>query len=251
MNFAERFAAVISLAVIIVVWEAACFLFKVPAFVLPSPSAIVVAATQVPLSEWLINFGATLRIVLVGFAISFAISIPLAVLLVMSPLLSRSIVPLLVIIQSTPIIAIAPILIVTLGAGVLPRIVITCLITFFPLVVSTTTGLRAVPEELVELSRSLKAPTLRQYTQIRLPYAAPFILGAAKVSVTLAVIGAVVAEFVAADSGLGYMILSSTAVFKLPQAFVALLLLLFISLTLYQIVVIIENLFFSWGRTVR
>jgi NitT/TauT family transport system permease protein len=167
--------------------------------------------------------------------------------LVNSPLMSRTIVPLLVIIQSTPIVAIAPILVVTLGAGMMPRVIITCLITFFPLVVSTTTGLRAVPEELIELSRSLKATRSREYLQIRLPYAVPYIIGAAKVSVTLAVIGAVVAEFVAADKGLGYMILSYTSLFKLSQAFVALLILLGISLSLYQAVALVERSFFGWS----
>jgi NitT/TauT family transport system permease protein len=247
MNLAERLAPAITLLLIVAVWEGACRVLAIPTYVLPSPSAIFYAAGDVSLRIWLVNFWATLKIVLLGFAISFTISIPLAVMLVDSPLLSRTVVPLLVIIQSTPIVAIAPIIVVTLGADMLPRVVITCLITFFPLVISTTTGLRAVPEELIELSRSLNAPRLRQYTQIRLPYAVPFILGAAKVSVTLAVIGAVVAEFVAANEGLGYMILNFTALFKLPQAFVALLVLLLISLTLYQLVSVIERVFFGWS----
>jgi NitT/TauT family transport system permease protein len=171
--------------------------------------------------------------------------------LVNSRQLSNTVVPLLVVIQSTPIVAIAPILVVSLGAGVAPRVVITCLITFFPLVISTATGLRSAPAELIELSESLRAPRFRQFTQIRLPYAVPHILGAAKVAVTLAVIGAVVAEFVAADKGLGYMIVNYTAVFKLGRAFCALLILLCISLALYQLVVLVERTFFSWSLPSR
>jgi NitT/TauT family transport system permease protein len=182
-----------------------------------------------------------------GFAISFAISIPLAIMIVKSRLLLRTVSPLLVIIQSTPIVAVAPIIVVTLGADTLPRVVITCMITFFPLVVSTSTGLRATPDELIRLSRSLQAPMSRQFLQIRLPYAVPYILSGAKVAVTLAVIGAVVAEFVAANQGLGYMILYATSLFKLPQAFVALLILLCISLGLYQLVLAIERRFFWWS----
>ncbi|WP_158809737.1 ABC transporter permease [Beijerinckia sp. L45] len=246
-QFAKRYAAAITLILIVVAWEAACRGFSIPPFVLPRPSAVAAAAADVPLQTWLVNLWATLEVVLIGFAISFAISIPLAMMLVNSPLMSRTVVPLLVIIQSTPIVAIAPILVVSLGAGMMPRVVITCLITFFPLVVSTMTGLRAVPEEFIELSRSLKAPVLRQYLQIRLPYSVPYILGAAKVSVTLAVIGGVVAEFVAADQGLGYLILSYTSLFKLAHAFVALLILLCISLALYQVVFIVERTFFSWS----
>jgi NitT/TauT family transport system permease protein len=247
MNQVNRFAPAITLVLVVVFWEVACRLFDVPAFVLPRPSQIVASIQQVPPLTWLVNIWATLQIVLIGFLISFALSIPLAMILVNSPLMSRTIVPLLVIVQSTPIVAIAPILVVTLGAGMMPRIIITCLITFFPLVVSTTTGLRAVPEELIELSRSLKATRAREYLQIRLPFAVPYIVSAAKVSVTLAVIGAVVAEFVAADKGLGYMILSYTSLFKLSQAFVALLILLAISLSLYQAVALVERSFFGWS----
>jgi NitT/TauT family transport system permease protein len=247
MNVIERHAPAITLAVLVVFWEVACRVFDVPPFVLPRPTQIVAAVGQVSAMTWFANIFATLQIVVIGFLISFALSIPLAMMLVNSPLMSRTIVPLLVIIQSTPIVAIAPILVVTLGAGLMPRIIITCLITFFPLVVATTTGLRAVPEEFIELSKSLKATRIREYMQIRLPYAVPFIIGAAKVSVTLAVIGAVVAEFVAADKGLGYMILSYTSLFKLSQAFVALLILLTISLSLYQVVALIERVFFGWS----
>jgi NitT/TauT family transport system permease protein len=242
----NRVAPVLTLILVVVAWEIICVAFSVPAFILPRPSDVIRAASEVPVSTWLVNIGATLGIVIAGFCISFAIAIPLAMVLVNSPLLSNTVMPLLVVIQSTPIVAIAPILVVSLGAGTLPRIVITCLITFFPLVVSTAVGLRSAPSELIELSNSLKAPRFRQYTQIRLPYAVPHILGAAKVAVTLAVIGAVVAEFVAADKGLGYMILNYTAVFKLGRAFFALLILLGISLVLYQAVALVERIFFSW-----
>jgi NitT/TauT family transport system permease protein len=243
----NRLAPALTLVLTLLAWEGICALFSVPAFILPRPSQVLVAATEVPISTWLLNIGATLEIVIAGFCISFAIAIPLAMMLVNSQLLSNTVFPLLVVVQSTPIVAIAPILVVSLGAGTVPRIVITCLITSFPLVVSTATGLRSAPAELIELSESLKASRFRQYTQIRLPYAVPHILGAAKVGVTLAVIGAVVAEFVAADKGLGYMILNYTAVFKLGRAFFALLILLCISLTLYQLVALIERTFFSWS----
>lgn len=242
-----RLAPALTLIGAVLAWQAACVVFSIPGFVLPKPTEIVSAAYEVPFVTWMVNVGATLQIVLAGFCISFAVAIPLAMLLVNSRLLSNTVVPLLVVIQSTPIVAIAPILVVSLGAGVLPRVVITCLITFFPLVIATATGLRSAPAELIELSESLKAPRFRQYTQIRLPYAIPHVLGAAKVAVTLAVIGAVVAEFVAADKGLGYMILNYTAVFKLGRAFCALLILLCISLTLYQIVALVERMFFSWS----
>ena len=120
------------------------------------------------------------------------------------------------------------------------------LIAFFPIVIATATGLAAVPPELVELSRSLRAPVRRQYLQIRLPYAAPFIFAALKVGVTLSIIGAVVAEFVAAETGLGYLILFSTSSFKVPTAFASLTILVVISLLLYGLVDLLHRRLVSW-----
>jgi NitT/TauT family transport system permease protein len=243
----DHFAPAATFIVILLVWELGCRLGAVPSFVLPKPSDIVLAGFNVGAGQWLSHLWATLQIVLIGYVLSIVISIPLAVLLTNSRLLSRTIVPMLVIVQSTPIVAIAPIIVVTLGADILPRVVITCLITFFPLVVSTTTGLRATPEELIELSRSLRASRWREYVQIRLPFAIPYIFSALKVCVTLAVIGAVVAEFVAAQKGLGYLILYATSLFKVPQAFAALAILVCVSLLLYQLVVFVERALFPWS----
>ena len=179
---------------------------------------------------------------------AIALALPLAVAITRSPLLSRIVMPWLVVIQSTPIVAIAPIIVVSLGAGLLPRVVITTLIAFFPLVVSTALGLASVPAELVELSRSLRATTGRQYWQIRLPFAIPYIFSALKVSITLAIVGAVVAEFVAAEKGLGYLILFATSSFKVPVAFASLILLVLCSLALYAAVQLVYKRFFPWSQ---
>ncbi|MGQ9369911.1 ABC transporter permease [Azospirillum sp. ST 5-10] len=246
-SLAHRLAPVVTLIGAVLAWEAVCRLLAIPHFILPPPSAIVEAGVAISLADWGLNIGATLTIVLAGFFISLAISLPLAILLVDSPLLSRSVVPLLVIVQSTPVAAVAPIIIVALGAGNLSRLVITVLITFFPLVVATAAGLRATPPELLELSNSLNAGKRRQYLQIRLPYAVPFIFSAMRVSVTLAMVGAVIAEFVASEHGLGYLLINATALFKVSQAFAALIMLVAISLALYYAVTLIERVLFPWS----
>ena len=183
----------------------------------------------------------------VGFLVSFVISLPLAVLMTSSPLIASSIYPLLVLTQSIPKVALAPILVVMLGANELPRLVITFLVAFFPLVIAITVGLMAVPDELIELGRSLKASKLQELYRIRLPYAVPFIFSGLKVAITLAVVGAVVGEFVNADKGLGYMIITATAFFKTPVAFGCLVLLSIMGVVLFQIIVIIERIFFPWS----
>lgn len=232
---------------ILVVWELSCRVFHIPDFVLPSPSSIFIAGASFGALRWWQNFLATIEVVLIGYAVSIAISLPLAVMLTRSKLLSQTILPLLIVIQSTPIVAVAPLIVVTLGTGILPRVVITFMISFMPMVISTATGLDATPEELIELSRSLRAGSKREYLQIRLPCAVPYIFSALKVSITLAVIGAVVGEFVSADKGLGYLIMFSTSFFKVPQAFAALAVLVTSSLILFQLVVLVQRLVFPWS----
>ncbi|WP_320819191.1 ABC transporter permease [Thalassolituus sp.] len=232
---------------ILPLWEAMCQVFSVPSYILPPPSDIWHAFIAVDAGRWLEHGWATIRVAMLGFLLSFAISLPLAILMVQIPLLERTLFPILVVIQSTPVVAIAPLLIVILGAGEASRLTITALITFFPLIVSATTGMRATPPEYIDLSRSLGAAEHKRIWQIRLPYAMPYLFSGIKVAVTLAIIGAVVAEFVAAEKGLGYFIQLSTSYFKIPQAFAALFLLALLSLGMYQLVQLIQRLFFRWS----
>lgn len=232
---------------ILIVWEAATRVFAIPSFVLPAPSRIAGGFDAIPMFRWFEHVWATLRVALIGYFLSIAIALPLAIMLTRSKLLSRCLYPILVVVQSTPIVAVAPIIIVVLGAEDAPRIVITCMIAFFPLVVSTATGLMATPPELIELSRSLRAPVWREFTQIRLPFAIPYIFSALKISITLSVIGAVVAEFVAAEKGIGYYIQFATSLFKLPEAWAGLGILVVMSLLLFQSVNLVQRLFFPWS----
>jgi NitT/TauT family transport system permease protein len=234
----------VTLGALLVAWELACRIGGIPRWLLPPPTDIAAAAVHVPLVIWLDNLQATLRVVLLGFLVALALSAPLAVAMARSEVARLCIYPILVIIQSTPVVAVAPILVVTLGAGDLPRIVITAMISFFPLVVGIATGLTQTPPELVEFSRSLGAPERNEYLNIRLPFALPYIFSAARVAITLAVIGAVVAEFVAADKGIGYFIRASTAYFKLPQAFAALLVLMLVTLLLFHGIGLLQRLLF-------
>ncbi len=237
----------LTFVVILLLWEMGTRLFSVPSYILPAPSRIVGGFGVVDASRWAEHVWATLRVALMGYFVAIAVSLPIAVGLAKSRLLSRALYPLLVVIQSVPVVAVAPIIIVVLGTNDAPRVFITFMIAFFPLVVSMTTGMMATPPELIELSRSLRAPQYREISQIRLPYAIPYIFSGLKISITLAVIGAVVAEFVAADKGIGYFIQFSTSMFKLPQAWAGLVVLVAMSLLLFQAVSLTQRLFFPWS----
>ena len=234
-------------ATILALWELSVWLFAIPTYLLPAPTRIIQGFGALDAARWLGHVWATLRVALIGYAVAIAISLPIAIGLAKSRLLSKAFYPLLVVIQSVPVVAVAPIIIVVLGTDDAPRVVITFMIAFFPLVVSMTTGLMATPPELIELSRSLRAPQHREITQIRLPYAVPYIFSGLKISITLAVIGSVVSEFVAAEVGIGYFIQFSTSLFKLPQAWAGLVLLVALSLSLFQAVSMAQRIFFPWS----
>src|SRR5260221_3859761 len=235
-----------AIVVMLLLWELACRLFGVPAYLVPRPSAIFVdtVALSGPVA---IHTLATTQTVLLGFAASLIVSLPLAVLITASPLIANAIYPLLVLTQSIPKVALAPILVVIFGSNELPRVVVTFLVAFFPLVLSIAAGITAVPPEFIELGRACKASRWRELWRIRLPYAVPFVFSGLKAAITLSVVGAVVGEFVNADRGLGYLIVTSTAFFKVPLAWGALLLLSLLGIVLFQAVVIIEQVFFPWS----
>jgi NitT/TauT family transport system permease protein len=247
LHQANRFAPALFFIGLVILWELVCQLGNVPNYILPSPSAIISAFFDVEFSRWMTHLWATLRVALMGFVLSICIALPLSIGMMRSELMNRVLYPALIVIQSTPVVAVAPLIIVLLGTDDPSRVLITCLITFFPLVVSTTTGMLETPPEMIELSQSLRAPRYRETWQIRIPYAIPHIFSGLRVSITLAIIGAVVAEFVAAEEGLGYFIQFSTSFFKIPQAFAGLIFLSVISLLLFKSIQWIQAWWFPWS----
>ncbi len=235
-----------ALVVFVALWEIVCRVFHVRAYLLPPPSAIFTDTAQLA-GPVVMHTLATGETVLLGFAASVLISLPLAVLITASPLIANAVYPLLVLTQAIPKVALAPILVVMLGSNALPRVVVTFLVAFFPLVLSIAAGITAVPPELIELGRACKATYMRELWRIRLPYAVPFVFSGLKAAITLSVVGAVVGEFVNADRGLGYLIQTSTAFFRVPLAWGALVLLSLMGIVLFQVVVIVERVFFPWA----
>lgn len=243
---AEVVLPMAALAGLFVVWELACRAFAVPAYIIPAPSAIWIETTALPGNvAW--HALVTTKTVLLGFLVSVLVSLPLALLLTSSPLVAAAVYPLLVLTQAIPKVALAPILVVVLGTSELPRVVVTFLVAFFPLVLSVASGLVSVPPELIELGRACRANRWTELWRIRLPYAVPFVFSGLKAAIALAVVGAVVAEFVNADAGLGYLIQTSTAFFKVQLAWGALIILSILGIVLFQAVVAIERIFFPWS----
>ncbi len=236
---------VATLVGVLIAWEAATHAFRIPRFVMPAPSAILAEGW-----DWRYRFlghaWVTLYETLGGFALSIVVGVPLAVLIVYSPTLKNALYPLIVLAQSVPKIAIAPVLLLMLGHGEIPKVIVAFLVAFFPVVVDTATGLAATPPELLDLSRSYRASAFKTFLKVRLPMAMPFFFAGAKVAITLSVIGAVVGEFVGSDKGLGYVILSATSYWKTELAFSSMILLSVMAIVLFGAVALVERLVCPW-----
>ncbi|MDQ7819189.1 MAG: ABC transporter permease [Armatimonadota bacterium] len=239
---------VLTVVVVVLLWEGVARLLRVPVWILPSPLSIV-QATAAWGSRLPYHVGVTLYETLAGFGIAIAVGIPLAALVVHVPILYSTFYPLLLGLQSVPKVAIAPLLLIWLGYGELPKIVVVFLVCFFPIVVSTVTGLTAVPPELMDLVRSLSPSTSQVFVKIRFPTSLPYLFVGLKVAITLAVIGAVIGEFVSAERGLGYLILAATSQLNTSLGFGALALLTIMSILLYYGVEALERLISPWARS--
>jgi NitT/TauT family transport system permease protein len=161
--------------------------------------------------------------------------------------LQNTIYPLLLALQSTPKVAIAPLLALWIGFGAAPKIIVVFLVCFFPIIVATASGLTAVPPQLIDLIRSLSASQIQTFIKIRFPTAMPHIFVGLKIAITFAVIGAVIGEFVGSENGLGYLILVSTSQSRTPLAFGALVLLTIMSIGLYYAVALVERIVVPWA----
>lgn len=247
----KRWAApVLSIALFLVAWELVVDGFKVPEYLMPPPSGVVAALGE----EWrylAVHTLVTLSEILAGFALAVAVGVPLAMLIVYSPLFERAVYPILVASQSIPKIAIAPLLIFWAGLGLFPKVLVAFLIAFFPIVIDTVVGLRSVEPEMLHLARSMGAPGVKVFLKIRLPNALPNIFAGFKVAVTLAVVGAIVGEFIQADRGLGYVLLQASAMLNTKLSFAAILILAAIGVVLFAAVDVLEKLLIPWHASRR
>jgi NitT/TauT family transport system permease protein len=222
-------------------WEAANRVFSVPEFLVPAPSSVARQLADNP-ARLLTHSVTTLQEVLGGFALGVVVSVPLGLLIVWSRFLERLIYPLLVAFQAIPKVALAPILVVWFGFGPTSKVMLGFVTAMFPIVINTVIGLNQTPPEMVHLMRSLGASQLQTFTKIRIFTAAPYIFGGFKVGITLAVVGAVVGEFIASNSGLGYLLLVANNSFNTPMLFGVVVLLSLMSVALFYLVEALEVL---------
>jgi len=220
-----------------------------PPFILPSPGRVWARLLALLADDTLLfHARVTLGEIFGGLALGLSLATAIGYGLAKSPLLERVLSPYIVASQAVPIVALAPLLVIWFGFGGLSKVLVCALTVFFPALVNTIVGIRSVEPDLRALMRSLQASRWQTFTLLEVPAALPVLFGGLKVSVTLAVIGAVVGEFVGADRGLGFLINLARGILDTPMLFVALFSLVLIALGLYTAVVLIEYIVLKWRR---
>jgi NitT/TauT family transport system permease protein len=237
-------------ALALLAWEGVVRLGGYPTFILPSPGRVGATLLRVVGDGTLWRHAqVTLVEVLGGLALGLSVATVLGYALAKSVTIERALSPYIVASQAVPIVAIAPLLVIWFGPGLLSKMLISALIVFFPILINTVVGVRSVEPDLRDLMRSLRATRWQVFAKLEMPAALPVLLGGLKIGATLSVIGAVVGEFAGAERGLGYLItLSNNALYDTPQMFVAILALVVMALGLYGIVALIERRMLTWRR---
>jgi NitT/TauT family transport system permease protein len=230
------------------IWEAAGRWFGLPDYILPAPSKIWAAFFANP-AVFSRHAPITILEALLGFMIGNTVAILLAIAFVHSVTIERAVYPMAVGMRSIPFVALSPILIIWMGQGLAPKVTIAALVSFFPTLVNTVRGLRSVDREAFELMHTLSATRWQVLWQLRWPSATPFVFAALKISAAGTVLGAVVAEWIGADRGLGYLVVMSTYEFRIPLLWAVIAVTSTLALTLFGLVILAEKLFSYRGTS--
>jgi ABC-type nitrate/sulfonate/bicarbonate transport system permease component len=245
-KFAERISPLLLVAVLIVLWQVLQRALEIPAFLLPAPTDVV----RLMIDEWpLIQMHSlsTIGSIASGYTAATLFALAVSALMIRYPLMERLIMPIFVGLQSVPKIAIAPLILVWVGAGIGSKILVVASIAFFPIVINTMAGFKEVDRGLADVFRSVDASERQMFFRLRLPYAMPYIFAGLRIATTLSVLGAIVAEWLAASNGLGYLVLSGSFNFNTARSFAAIIVLAIIGTAFFGLMSWLERMM-SWKR---
>lgn len=243
----QTFLVPISIIAGLILWSLLTRVSDLPSFILPSPGDVWNSlVSRLADGSLLMHTGVTLLEVLAGLTLGVVVATVLGYALAKSPSVERLLSPYIVASQAVPVIAIAPILIIWFGPGLISKVLICAMIVFFPVLVNIVVGIRSVPENLHALMRSLHATRSQTLRLLEIPAALPVLLGGLRIGATLSVIGAVVGEYIGSDRGLGFLIRVGDGSYDTALVFVAVFSLVVMALSLYGIVVALEKRLLRW-----
>lgn len=246
-RIARIIGPILVLIVLLTIWELAVRWNDTPKWMLPAPSDVAVAFRN-DAALLAKHTRVTLNEVLIGFGIALAAGLLTGIAIESSRIIERALYPLLIASQTIPMVVLAPLFLIWFGYGLLPKVLITALVAYFPLAVNTVDGLKSTDRELLKLLRSLGSTRWQTFRLAKIPSALPLIFSGARISVAFSVIGAVFGEFVGAKAGLGYLMDRSAPQFETPRVFACIVILAVMGVSLFLIVSLIERLALPWRR---
>jgi len=246
----QSLPSILSVVAVLIIWQIAVLLFKIPDYVLPSPIASIQALFQY-WEQIQKNLFTTLYEIVIGFSATVIISIPVATLISYSKTFEKTLYPFMVLIQLIPKVAIAPLFVIWFGFGVTPKILMVFLLSFFPLLIDATVGLKSLNGRLIYLSKTMSDSEWQFFWKIKLPNALPHIFAGLKVSIAFATVGAIVAEFLGSDSGLGHLLLRANGDYNTKLLFALLIVLSAMGIFFYKIIEFIERKAIPWHISQR
>jgi len=247
----NRFLTSVAVLMIsVILWEIACRILEVRPFILPAPSAVLLEMMDAP-DYFARHAGYTLVTTLAGFALAVVLGVLMAIGIVHSVFLDRTLYTLLVALNSVPKVALAPLFVIWMGTGPEPKIAIALMIAIFSIVIDTVLGLRSVDKDMIDMARSARATTMQVLFKIRFPCALASMFAGMKVGISFALIGAIVGEFVAGETGLGHVILLSQGMFDTARAFAAIVILGIMGTILFYAVEAVERILLPWHTSQR
>lgn len=231
----------------LVLWEAATVVLAIPPYLVPSPMAVAAEIADFP--GWYAQQALYTTLIAVGgFAAAAVLGVAFAIAITESRTFERLLFPLFVALNSVPKVAVAPLLVIWFGTGSEPKLAIAFLIAIFAVVIDAALGLRSAPQDVLDLARALRGSRLRILWRVKLPAALPSIFAGLKVAMSLALVGAIVGEFVSSQRGLGHVILSAQGSFDTPRVFAALAILAVLGVVLIAAVDLAERQAMPWRR---
>lgn len=245
----KHYTKLLTLLAVLALWQIGVMVFEVKEFILPAPLTILAQLflpSYAAQYQWLTHISTTLSEILLSFCVTAVVGIAAAILMTWSRILRQIITPIIILFNSLPKIALAPLFLLWFGYGIIPNVMIAFLVAFFPIVINTFTGLNAVDEDLLDLVRYLHASKWQIFVKIQLPNSLPYIFSGFKISTTLCVVGAIVGEFIASTKGLGFLMKSAQGYMNTALMFASLLLISMLGVGFFGCIALLERWLMPW-----
>ena len=246
-NIEDKLIPLGFIIILILIWELTVDNGIIPRFILPSPIDVIITTVQI-IGDLKEHIFITLYEAIVGFAIAISLSLILSILMDSFAIIKKAIYPLLIISQTIPIVALAPLFVIWFGFGLLPKIIVVILVCFFPIVISLLDGLQSIDPDMLNLLTSMGASNMKMFTLVKFPSSMMSFFSGLRIAATYSIMGAVIGEWLGGESGLGVYMMRVKHSYAMNKVFAVILIIVVLSITLFKIIDLIQYVSMPWNR---